>query len=81
MDPAVNTVNAFGGRAFSMSSGTKLQKALKVLPDAGHVSGLEGQYIVATVVLGQLQGSAAGIETITRKTHAKLREIPTKLEK
>ena len=74
-------VNAFGGRAFQCVLGTKLQKALKVLPDGGHMSGLEGQYIVAMVVLGQLQGSAAGVETITRKTHAKLREIPTKLGK
>ena len=77
VDPAIDPVNAFGRRAFQGVFGTQLQETLKVLPDGGHVAWLEGQHVVAVIVLGQLQNSAAGVETVTGKTEAQLWEIPT----
>src|SRR5208337_4340888 len=74
-------VNASGCRAFQRVFGTQLQKTLKILPDGRHVAWLEGEHVVAVIVLGQLQGPAAGIETVTGKTQAQLREIPTELGK
>src|SRR5271166_2634075 len=81
VDPAVDLVNASGHGAFQRVFGTQLQKTLKIRPDGRHVAWLEGEHVVAVIVLGQLQGPAAGIETVTGKTQAQLREIPTELGK
>ena len=81
VDPAVDLVDASGRGAFPRVFRTQLQKTLKILPDGRHVAGLEGEHVVAVIVLGQLQSPATGIETVTGKTEPELREIPPELGK
>src|SRR5262245_5684035 len=80
-NPAVDLMHTFGRSACHSVLRTELQQRLKVTPNGRHAAGLEHQHIVAAKVIGQLEGAAARVKTVTRETQTQLREIPAELRK
>ena len=81
VDPTVDAVHTTGGGAFQSVFRTQPQKTLKVLPNGGHVSGLEREHIICMKIFGQLQGPAAGVETVAGKADRQEREVLPELRK